>query len=235
MIQIKNLKLVQKKEQDDVFWDRNPKELSDLAGKLSLPADFYYSEQRMGSLSVGEKIKAQLLRLLIQEPTVLLLDEPSNDIDMETLTWLENFIRNAPQAVLFVSHDEVLIENTANVIVHIEQLHRKSLSRYSVMRTSYDEYVRFRDASMRNQEALALSQRREQKIKDEKFRKIEQSVAHAQATITRQDAHGGKLLKKKMHAVKSMEKRYARGIEVCDTKYMLTEQGLIPCPPQDSL
>ena len=196
--------------QDEVFWDKNPKELHELTGKLSLPADFFYGNQLMGSLSGGEKIKAQLLKVMIQEPTVLLLDEPSNDIDIETLEWLEKFISDSSEAILFVSHDEVLIENTANVIVHIEQLRRKTQSRYSVMRMTYDEYVRFRDANMRNQEALAISQRREQKIKDEKIRKIEQSVEHAQATISRKDPHGGKLLKKKMHAVKSMEKRYER-------------------------
>ena len=196
--------------EDEDFWDQSPKELHDLAEKLSLPADFYYSDQRMGSLSGGEKIKAQLLRLLIQAPTVLLLDEPSNDIDIETLAWLEEFIRNAPEAILFVSHDEVLIEKTANVIVHIEQLHRKSQNRVSVMRMSYADYVRFREARMQNQEALALTQRREAKIRDEKFRKIEQSVAHAQAAISRQDPHGGRLLKKKMHTVKAMEKRYNR-------------------------
>ena len=46
----------------------------------------------MSTLSGGEKVKAQLMRILFAEPTVLLLDEPSNDIDIETLETLEELI-----------------------------------------------------------------------------------------------------------------------------------------------
>ena len=48
----------------------------------------------METLSGGEKVKAQMMKLLLTEPTVLLLDEPSNDIDVETLEWLEQLIQN---------------------------------------------------------------------------------------------------------------------------------------------
>lgn len=51
--------------------------------------DFFYSNQTMGSLSGGEKVKTQLMRLFIRDVSVLLLDEPSNDIDIATLTLLE--------------------------------------------------------------------------------------------------------------------------------------------------
>ena len=49
----------------------------------------------------------------------------SNDIDIETLQWLETLIQKTSQAVLFISHDETLIENTANMVIHLEQLRRK--------------------------------------------------------------------------------------------------------------
>ena len=70
------------------FWEKSPKDLNRLSARLSVMADLLYSDQRMGSLSGGEKIKIQLLRLLPEEPTVLLLDEPSNDIDLKTLRCL---------------------------------------------------------------------------------------------------------------------------------------------------
>ena len=54
------------------------------------------------------------------------------DIDIETLEWLEKLILEAVQPVLFISHDETLIERTANVVIHIEQLKRKTESRYSL-------------------------------------------------------------------------------------------------------
>ena len=69
----------------DLFFQKSPKELSLLASQLSLGNDIYYSDQLMKQLSGGEKIKVQFLKLLLDEPTALLLDEPSNDIDLKTL------------------------------------------------------------------------------------------------------------------------------------------------------
>ena len=108
------------------FFDRTPKELSEMANEFRVSKDFFYADQKMGSLSGGEKVKAQLMRILIDEPTVLLLDEPSNDIDISTLELLERLINGWKHIVLFISHDETLIENTANVIIHIEQIMRKT-------------------------------------------------------------------------------------------------------------
>ena len=70
-------------------------------------------------------MKAQMARLLLGEPDVFLLDEPSNDIDIPTLLWMERFIRESEQPVLYISHDETLIERTANVVIHLEQIRRK--------------------------------------------------------------------------------------------------------------
>lgn len=76
------------------FYERTPKELGKLAKDFNISREFFYGEQLMETLSGGEKVKAQLMRLLLSDPTVLLLDEPSNDIDMETLEWLEKMINN---------------------------------------------------------------------------------------------------------------------------------------------
>lgn len=193
-----------------VFWEKTPKELGKLAKTFGVQQDFYYKTQTMGTLSGGEKVKAQLMRLLIEEPTMLLLDEPSNDLDIETLEWLEKFISESECGVLFISHDETLIEQTANVVIHIEQLRRKTKSRYTVMRMPYKQYITQRRANFDRQEQVAFNQRREQKLKEEKIRKIQQKVENVQNSISRQDPHGARMLKKKMHAVKAMEHRYER-------------------------
>ena len=196
--------------EDEVFWEQTPRELGELASRFRVAEDFFYRDQRMETLSGGEKVKAQLMRLLFRSPTVFLLDEPSNDIDLHTLEWLEGFIRDAKETFLFISHDEVLIERTATVVVHMEQLRRKTMSRTTVMRVPYAEYVQMREANMHNQEVLAQTQRREMAIKEEKYRQLRQKVEHAQASVSRQDPATGRLLKKKMHVVKSMEHRYER-------------------------
>lgn len=192
------------------FYEKTPKELGRLARDFNIPQEFFYEEQPMGTLSGGEKVKAQLMRLLMSEPTVLLLDEPSNDIDVETLKWMENRIRDWEQIVLFISHDETLIENTANMVIHIEQIQRKTKSRYTIARMPYQKYLEERQNQFARQEQLALDERREKKIRDEKFRRICQSVDYAQASISRQNPGKGRLLKKKMHAVKSLERRFER-------------------------
>jgi len=194
----------------DLFFQKSPKELSFLASQLSLSNDICYSDQLIKQLSGGEKIKVQLLRLMMEEPTMLLLDEPSNDIDLKTLEWLERFIQEFSGIVLFISHDEVLIERTANVVIHIEQVRRKTVSRCTFMRTGFAEYAAMRQANLNNQEALALNQRRQIKKQEEKFRKIYEKVSNDQKNISRQDPHSGRLLKKKMHSVKSLEHRYER-------------------------
>ena len=196
---------------EPMFSDLTPKELGKYAKDFHLSSDFFYGDQKMATLSGGEKIKAQMLRLLMAEPTVLLLDEPSNDIDIETLEWLEDMIIHWPHIVLYISHDETLIENTANTIIHIEQIKRKTVSRHTVAHMPYLQYMRERDNRFEKQEQLAINDRREKKIRDEKFRRIEQSVAYKLDTISKADRDAvGRLLKKKMKAVKSLEKRFER-------------------------
>lgn len=193
-----------------LFYDLQPQERSDIARHLKLSADFFYSDQVVGTLSGGEKVKLQMARLLMENPDVLLLDEPSNDIDIETLEWMEKFLNQSPAAVLFVSHDELLIERTANMVIHIEQLRHKTMPRQTVAKMPYAQYISGRLSSMEKQEQLARKERSEYEKKMERYRQIEQRVDYLQATHTRQDPAGARLLKKKMHAVKAMGRRFER-------------------------
>lgn len=194
--------------EEEQFFQWSPKELSKLAQEMGLPADFYYGEQQMYTLSGGEKVKAQMARILLGEPDVLLLDEPSNDIDIETLEWMERLIGETDRPVLYISHDETLIERTANVVIHLEQIRRKTVSCHTVARMPYREYLIQRERVMDNQMQEALNERRQERIRREKLNRIMQRVEHEQNTISRQNPHGGQLLKKKMKAVKSMERRF---------------------------
>lgn len=194
----------------NMFFDKNPAELSALAGRFHVENDFFYRDQLMGSLSGGEKIKAQLMRLLMDEPTALLLDEPSNDIDIATLDLLEDIINEWKGIVLYVSHDEVLIERTSNMVVHIEQVMRKTKSRYTVAHLDYQTYIEDRLNRFENQERQALNDRREKKLRDERYNRIMQSVNSALGRVSRQAPSVGKNLKDKMHTVKAMEKRFER-------------------------
>lgn len=199
--------------ESESFFDKSPGELAMLCGKIGFPLERIYDNEPLKVLSGGEKIKVQLIRILMEEPTMLLLDEPSNDLDIATLEWLEHFIRNSEIPVLYISHDETLLERTANMIVHIEQLRRKTAPRFSVVHTSYLEYITARTAQFEKQEQLAGSERREYAKQQEKFRQIQQKVAHRQDTISRQDPHGGRLLKKTMHRVKAYEARFEKEFE----------------------
>lgn len=194
----------------DGFEAQSPGTLGRMASKFGLDPAFYYRDQPMKTLSGGEKVKAQLMRLLLDEPTLLLLDEPSNDMDLATLALLEHLIRDWDGIVLYISHDETLIERTANVVIHLEQIMRKTQCRCTVQRLPYRMYVRQREQQFAHQTQQARSERREKQLRDEKFRRIAQSVEHAQAVVSRQNPRTAALLKKKMHTVKSMERRFAR-------------------------
>ena len=196
--------------EEEIFWEKTPKELSVIAGKFGMKNDFFYSNQTMGSLSGGEKVKTQLMRLFIRDVSVLLLDEPSNDIDIATLTLLEKIINDWKHIVLFISHDETLIERTANMVIHIEQIIRKTKARYTVAKLPYRRYVEERLHKFEIQKQRALSDRREKKIRDEKYQRVMQSVQGALRSCTRQAPSVAKNLKDKMHTVKAMERRFEK-------------------------
>jgi ATP-binding cassette subfamily F protein uup len=68
----------------------------------------------VGDLSGGERRRLQILRLLMDEPNVLFLDEPTNDLDIETLTQLEDLLDGWPGSLLVISHDRYFIERTTD-------------------------------------------------------------------------------------------------------------------------
>ncbi|MCE1246978.1 MAG: ATP-binding cassette domain-containing protein [Firmicutes bacterium] len=77
--------------------------------------------QSAARLSGGEKTRLCLACLLIEEPEFLLLDEPSNFLDIEGLRQIESFIRNSPCGILFVSHDRHLMDAAAGRVIELEE------------------------------------------------------------------------------------------------------------------
>ncbi|WP_431780790.1 ABC-F family ATP-binding cassette domain-containing protein [Streptomyces chumphonensis] len=68
----------------------------------------------VGDLSGGERRRLQILRLLMDEPNVLFLDEPTNDLDIETLTQLEDLLDGWPGSLVVISHDRYFLERTTD-------------------------------------------------------------------------------------------------------------------------
>ncbi|MBR3953420.1 MAG: ABC-F family ATP-binding cassette domain-containing protein [Oscillospiraceae bacterium] len=192
------------------FSELYPYEIFDIADEVGLTAEIFDSDRKIKTLSGGEKVKLRMASVLAKRPDMLLLDEPSNDIDIETLEWLEGFINSCCLPVLFISHDETLLENTANMIIHMEQLRRKTAARCTVSKTPYRKYVEDRAAGFEKQEQMARSEKRDYDKKMERFRQIYQKVDYQQENISRADPAGGRLLKKKMHSVKSMGRRFEK-------------------------
>ena len=192
------------------FEGADPRALDRAARQVGLSPELFWDGRPMSTLSGGERVKLRLALLLLDGPDLLLLDEPSNDLDLRTLDWLEEFLLGCEVPVLYISHDERLLERTANVVVHLERLRRRTLPRCTVARVGYERYVEERAARFARQEQNAAQERRAYEAKMERYRQIRDKVDHRQATITRQDPHGGRLLKKKMHAVQSLGRRFER-------------------------
>ncbi len=163
--------------------------------------------QSMSSLSGGESVKIRILKLLLEDYDILFFDEPTNDLDIETLKWLEDFIIKCEKPILYVSHDETLLKKTANMIIHIEQRKKKTQCLCNVAKMDYTSYIETRTNSLENQTRIAGNEKREFEKKEKTLNQIKQKVDYQLNAISRSDPHGAKLLKKKMHSIKSQEKK----------------------------
>lgn len=184
--------------------------VAQLCIQLHLPSDFVERETPIYQLSGGEKVKLMLVKVLMKPVDFLCLDEPTNDLDLETLIWLETFMKEFNHGILFISHDETLLENVATDILLLEQVNKKTKVRHSFYHGSYFSFLENRLHMIEKEEQLANKEKQEYLKKQQKLNDIMNSVHHYQNTITRQNPAKGRLLKKKMHALKSMEKRFEK-------------------------
>jgi ATPase subunit of ABC transporter with duplicated ATPase domains len=114
-------------------------------------AGLSFSQERMdgdvGMLSGGWKMRVALARILLMRPDGMLLDEPSNHLDLESLIWLEAFLKNYDGALLMTSHDRAFMNRIVGKIVEIDG---GALTTYS---GDYDFYEQQRALSERQRQA----------------------------------------------------------------------------------
>ncbi|RWE84035.1 ABC-F family ATP-binding cassette domain-containing protein [Mesorhizobium sp.] len=101
----------------------------------------------VGKLSGGWKMRVALARILLMRPDAMLLDEPSNHLDLESLIWLEQFLKNYDGALLMTSHDREFMNRIVNKVVEIDG---GSLTAYS---GNYEFYQQQRAIADRQQQA----------------------------------------------------------------------------------
>src|SRR5699024_8903457 len=76
--------------------------------------------QKISSLSGGQKKRLSLAKLLIDEPDVYILDEPTNHLDIETIEWLEKLLTTGNKTVLLVTHDRYFLDNVCTEIRELD-------------------------------------------------------------------------------------------------------------------
>ena len=169
--------------------------------------DSFASDKRIGDLSGGERFKYRFLKLLSLNPDVLLLDEPTNDLDIGTIEWLERFIQQTSIPVIFVSHDETFISNTANAIIHIELTNRKQTPKYTFTREPYESYLFHRENNLQKQEQIAKKQVSDYKKQVNKWHDVWNKAEHQ--NVSRSDPR----LQKKIKSLKNQKKRMDKATE----------------------
>ncbi|WP_205478933.1 ABC-F family ATP-binding cassette domain-containing protein [Sphingomonas arenae] len=105
---------------------------------LGLGFDEEMQARPLDSYSGGWKMRVALAALLFSEPDVLLLDEPSNHLDLEATLWLENFLKSYGGTLVVISHERDLLNNVVDTILHLE---RGKITLYA---GGYDDFERQR-------------------------------------------------------------------------------------------
>ncbi|MBR9833143.1 ABC-F family ATP-binding cassette domain-containing protein [bacterium] len=96
-------------------WDYEAK-LKQILGSLQL----HDLEQRVNTLSGGQKKRLALAKVLIEQPEFIILDEPTNHLDLEMIEWLENYLATENMTLLMVTHDRYFLERVCDSIIEID-------------------------------------------------------------------------------------------------------------------
>jgi ATP-binding cassette subfamily F protein 3 len=140
---------------------------------LGFTADGY--RQPVEQLSGGQQNRLMLAKLLLSAPDVLLLDEPSNHLDIDGTTWLEEFLINSPQAVLVVSHDRYFLDRVTD---HTLELFHGTVDTY---RGNYSAYCRQKAERLEVQRRTYENQQAEIAKLEDFVRRHHYGQKHAQA------------------------------------------------------
>jgi len=103
--------------------------------------------RQTAEFSGGWRMRIELAKILLQKPDLVLLDEPTNHIDIESVIWLEDFLLNKAKAVIVISHDKTFIDNITNRTIEL------TMGRIYDYKANYSHYIQLRQ------------ERREQQVK----------------------------------------------------------------------
>ena len=146
---------------------------SDAASMLSnlgIKEELHYMQ--MSDLDGKQKVRVLLAQALFGEPDVLIMDEPTNDLDYETISWLENFLANYNNCVIVVSHDRHFLDA---VCTHISDIDFGKINHYS------GNYTFWYESSQ-----LAAKQRAQQNKKaEEKKKELQEFIARFSANVAK--------------------------------------------------
>lgn len=116
-------------------------------------------DQKVGTLSGGQKKRLALAKVLIGEPEFLILDEPTNHLDVDMIDWLEEFLSAPGITLLLVTHDRYFLENVCNTIIELDE---GKLFRYS---GNYSEYLE-KKAMRQNNDQINLEKDKKRYLKE---------------------------------------------------------------------
>jgi len=183
-------------------YERRHRTEAALDGLGFTPADLHRTMQQF---SGGWQMRAALARTLIADPGILLLDEPSNYLDLPAVEWLQRFLRSYHGTLLLISHDRYLLNTLTSVTIEVANA---VTERYT---GNYDRYVQDRAARVEAREAA-------QKNLARKIEKAEQFVNRFRYQAT------------KATQVKSREKMIAR-MDSVEVPLAVRSRGTIRIPP----
>ena len=118
--------------------------------------------RQTSEFSGGWRMRIELAKLLLRRPSIFLLDEPTNHLDIESIQWLEEYLKNYNGAVLLISHDRAFLDNVTNRTVEL------SLGKVTDYKVSYSKYVVLR-AERRAQQMAAYENQQRMIEKTEEF------------------------------------------------------------------
>lgn len=171
-------------------------EAAALLSSLGIREDNHYT--LMGDLDNKLKVRVLLAQALFGNPDVLIMDEPTNDLDYETITWLENFLANYENTVIVVSHDRHFLDS---VCTHISDIDFGKINHYS------GNYTFWYESSQ-----LAARQRSQQNKKaEEKKKELEEFIRRFSANVakSKQATSRKKMIEKlNIDEIKPSSRRY---------------------------
>lgn len=112
-------------------------------------------DRDVSELSGGQRAKVLLTKVLLENPMILILDEPTNFLDENHINWLTNFLQNYENAFILVSHDIPFLNKVINVVYHLEN---SILTRY---KGDYDDFLRMHELKKQQTEQAYAKQQKE--------------------------------------------------------------------------